>query len=123
MVEFFDRALHPPSPIPAESQVWKLRETATATSFVGGLLFVIGLTKLLLGLPIFSSVRQPTPQALLGLKPFGKNLEWGLFIFGEIAAAILFMPLAKATAIVFPEASALKQTWWFPQRINNALLL
>jgi hypothetical protein len=33
------------------------------------------------------------------------------------------MPMVRATFVLFPAASQAQQTWWFPQRINNAVLL
>ena len=123
VLDFFDRTLQAQSPLPPEDQRWKLREAATATSLFGGLLFLIPCAGLLLRLPLFASVRQPTPPALPAPTPAGRKLAWCLFFFGALVAAGLFMPLAKATLTVFPEASSVKQTWWFPQRINNALLL
>jgi len=33
------------------------------------------------------------------------------------------VPMARATFAAFPAASAAQQTWWFPQRMNNAVLL
>ena len=123
VLDFFDRTLKAPSPLPAEDQRWKFREAATTTSLLGGLLFVIPCAGLLLRLPFFAAVRQPMPPALPLPTPSGRKLSWCLFFFGAFVAAVLFMPLAMATLTVFPEASSVKQTWWFPQRINNALLL
>ena len=123
VLDFFDRTLQAPSPLPPEDQGWKFREAATTISLVGGLLFVIPCAGLLMSLPFFAAVRQPTPPALPAPSPSGRKLTWCLFFFGALVAAVLFMPLSMATFTVFPEASSVKQTWWFPQRINNALLL
>jgi hypothetical protein len=45
------------------------------------------------------------------------------FAFSAGLACYLFVPMARATAVLFPAASGAQQTWWFPQRINNAVLL
>jgi hypothetical protein len=45
------------------------------------------------------------------------------FLFSAAIACFLFIPMARATAVLFPQATAGVQTWFFPQRINNAILL
>ncbi len=40
-----------------------------------------------------------------------------------MVACVSFVPLAKATFVLFPAASAGLQTWWFPERVNNAVLV
>ncbi|HEY5492065.1 MAG TPA: hypothetical protein VIK25_12805 [Gemmatimonadaceae bacterium] len=40
-----------------------------------------------------------------------------------LLACFLFIPMVNATFVLFPTASGARQTWWFPERINNAVLL
>jgi len=71
VLEFFERTLQAPSPLPPEDQRWKFREAATTVSLVGGLLVVIPCAGLLLCLPFFAAVRQQMPQALPAPSPSG----------------------------------------------------
>ena len=38
-------------------------------------------------------------------------------------ACISFIPLSELSKILFAEASERNQTWFFPQRMNNAVML
>jgi dienelactone hydrolase len=105
------------------SQIWPLKEFFTLLSLVGAFLFLVPFTSLLLRLPLFASLVKPVPQALPAPSRNGKILFWVLFCGSAIAACFLFIPLAKATAVLFHQASSRIPTWWFPQRINNAILL
>lgn len=108
---------------PGSSQIWPLKELFTLLSLVGAFLFLVPFTSLLLRLPAFASLAQPVPPQLPAPSRNGKILFWVLFCGSAVAACFLFIPLAKVTAVLFPQASARIPTWWFPQRINNAILL
>jgi len=83
----------------------------------------VPFASLLLRLPVFNSLAQPLPPALLAPGRNGKIVFWSVFAFSAIVACYLFIPMARATAVLFPQASNRYLTWWFPQRINNAVLL
>ncbi len=123
VLDFFSIALSPPHPLPSSAQVWKLHELATLLSLLGAFIFIIPACALLLRSRWFLAVRRPLPPALPAPDTQGRRLTWVLFLLSALIAASLFMPLAQATASVFPAASSNQLTWWFPQRINNALLL
>ncbi len=110
-------------PLAPFSQTWPLKELFGLISLVGGLLFLLPVTSLLLRLPLFSSLVHTVPPALPAPGKKGRQLFWITFAFSAIVACFLFVPLAQATATVFPQASNRFLTWWFPQRINNAILL
>lgn len=122
-VTFFETAFGWKSAIPAESQVWPWREFFTLLALVGGLLFLVPFAALLLRLPVFQSLVQPVPPALPAPDRRGRAVYWSLFTFSALVACALFIPMARATADIFPEASGRNLTWFFPQRINNAILL
>lgn len=123
MVDYFTTVFGlKPAQIPT-NQVWPLKEVCTLLALVGALLFLVPGTALLLTLPCFRRLNQPLPAALPAPSRTGKALFWSLFIVSALAACFLFIPLARATAVLFPAASDRMMTWWFPQRINNAILL
>jgi hypothetical protein len=123
LVGFFATAFGLTPTLPATDQIWFWKECCTLLSFIGALLFLVPFTRLLLTTPWFSSLVHPVPPALPRPSRTGKWLFWTTFVLSAAVACVLFVPLAKATFTVFPDASASRQTWWFPQRMNNAVLL
>jgi dienelactone hydrolase len=123
LIEFFTAVFDLKPPIASSNQIWPLKELFTLMALAGGFLFLVPFTALLLQLPVFRSLVQPVPPPLPAPRRNGRILFWSLFAFSACLACFLFIPMAQATAVVFPDASASKQTWWFPQRINNAILL
>lgn len=104
-------------------QTWPFKEFFGLLALVGALLFLVPLTALLLKLPAFRPLVRPIPPALPAPDRTGKILFWTIFAASALIACFLFVPLARATFVLFPQASERYQTWWFPQRINNAILL
>jgi dienelactone hydrolase/uncharacterized membrane protein len=123
LADFFDKAFRLEPAIAPGNQTWFWKELFTLVSLLGGLLFILPFTALLLRLPVFAPLAQPLPPAAPKPGRAGKTIFWCNFAVSAALACFLFMPMARATATLFPQASAAQQTWWFPQRINNALLL
>lgn len=123
LVDFFTTVFNLKPAIPSTDQTWLIKEMFGLMSLVGALLFLVPFATLLLRLPVFSSLAQPVPPALPMPGKKGKIMFWVTFAFSAVLACYLFVPMARATFILFPTASAAMQTWWFPQRINNAVLL
>jgi hypothetical protein len=123
MIDFFTQAFGLQPALPSSSQIWPLKELFTGLSLVGGLLMLVPMAAMLLKLPFFSSLAHPIPPPLPAPRTAGKISFWVMFIASACAACFLFIPVARATATLFPQASASIPTWFFPQRINNAILL
>lgn len=123
MIDFFTTVFDLKHTIAASNQIWPFKELFTLMALAGGFLFLVPFTFLMLQMPAFKSLAQPVPPALPAPGRNGKILFWSLFAFSACVACFLFIPMARATVILFPDASASKPTWWFPQRINNAILL
>lgn len=123
MTDFFTTAFGLTQPLPSSHQTWWIKELFTLVSLVGAFLFIVPFAAILLRLPGFSSLVHPVPPALPRPGRNGEIVFWITFAFSAILACYLFVPMARATFVLFPAASAAQQTWWFPQRINNAVLL
>jgi len=123
VIDFFCTTFGQESALPASNQIWMLKELATLTALIGALLFLVPCAALLLRLPMFHALAQPVPPPLPSPRGAGKWIFWVTFAFSAAMACLLFVPMAEATVILFPAASAAQQTWWFPQRMNNAVLL
>jgi dienelactone hydrolase len=123
MLEFFAAAFELKPSLPPSSQTWMFKELFTLVSLVGALLFLVPCARLLLELPVFAPLAHPVPPALPTITSTGRIIFWSLFALFSMLACYLFVPLVRATFVLFPAASQAQQTWWFPQRINNAILL
>ena len=123
LVDFFGIAFKFEPLIASTNQSWLFKELFTLMALVGALLFIVPCAALLLRLPLFSSLVHPVPPPLPKPGRTGKIIFWINFAISAVLACLLFMPLAQATTTIFPQASAAQQTWFFPQRINNAILL
>ena len=123
MVDFFTTVFGVTPPMAPTSQRWWLKELFTLMALVGGLMFLVPFGALLLRTPAFASLAKPVPPALPKPGTTGTIIYWVTFTVGALLACFLFIPMVNLTAVVFPSATAAQQTWWFPQRINNAVLL
>lgn len=123
MIDFFTGVFDLQPALPASNQTWMWKEFFTLLSLLGGMLFIVPCAKLLLRLPAFASLVHPVPPPLPRLTGSRRMLFWCIFVFSALLACFLFVPMVRATPVLFPAASQSQQTWWFPQRINNAILL
>ena len=123
VIAFFSTAFAWRPALAATQQIWWWKELGTLAALVGGFLFLVPCAALLLRLPWFRPLVHPIPAAPPAPRRSGRLLYWTLFTVAALAACFLFVPLARATLILFPDASTRVPTWWFPQRINNAILL
>lgn len=123
IVDFFTGVFGLEPTIPSTNQTWYLKEGFTLIALVGAFLFLVPFAVLLLKLPFFRSLANPPPPALPRPRGAGRVIFWSTFVFSALVACFSFVPLVRETFVLFPAASSARQTWWFPQRINNAVLL
>ena len=123
LVGFFSTAFGLRPGVDPSNQTWVVKEAFTLLALLGGLLMLVPLGALLLRTPLFRGLAHPVPPPLPAPGRSGLVLFWTTFAATALLACFLFMPMVRATATVFPAASAAQQTWWFPQRINNGVLL
>lgn len=62
----------------------------------------------------------PAPAALSGR---GRIIFWTFFLTGALIACFSYIPFCELSQKLFTEASGREQTWFFPQRMNNAVVL
>lgn len=123
MLDFFTSVFGVEPKIASSDQRWYFKEALTLVALVGALLFLVPFAALLMRLPMFRPLARPEPPPLPRPRGRGRLIFWGVFVFSALVACFSFAPLVNLTFVLFPAASAARQTWWFPQRINNAILL
>ncbi|MBT8076553.1 MAG: alpha/beta hydrolase, partial [Gammaproteobacteria bacterium] len=122
-IEYFERVFDIESDLSSGDQIWYWKELLGLVSLIAALVAVIPMGRLLLEIPYFKPLVHPLPPALA--KPRGKGLLvfWGLFVIGALIACFTYIPMAELSQKLFVAASTRQQTWFFPQRMNNAVML
>ena len=123
-IEFFERVFHLDSGLPSRDQVWYWKELLGLIALSAALAGLVPLAQLLLrasGLPgrwctLF-------PQPLPAPRGRGRLLFWGVFALGAAIACVTYIPLSELSQRLFVAASNREPTWFFPQRMNNAVML
>jgi hypothetical protein len=122
-IEYFERVFDVDSDISLNDQVWYWKELLGLISLVAALVAVVPMGRLLLQIPYFKPFAHPLPAALSKPQGKGKLLFWGMFVLGALIACFTYIPMAELSQKLFVDASSRQQTWFFPQRMNNAVML
>lgn len=123
-IRFFEVAMDFTNPtISATNQVWMYKEILTTITLIASLAMIVPLASLLYRIPFFkSSKRDPI---IIHEKRSRKRLIVYLVVFVISAsfAALTYLPSSKLTLTLFADASASVPTWFFPQRMTNAVMV
>ena len=122
-IEFFERVFDLESDLSSYDQVWHWKELLGLFSLIAALVAVVPMGRLLLEIPYFKKLVHPLPPALNKPRGKGAMLFWGLFVLGALIACFTYIPMAELSQKLFVAASTRQQTWFFPQRMNNAVML
>ncbi|TWU26036.1 dienelactone hydrolase family protein [Bythopirellula polymerisocia] len=122
-LDYFERVFEIDSGISSKDQIWYWKEFLTLVSSIAALLTLVPLARLLLKLPLFMDLVHPLPEALPRPQGVGKIIFWSLFVLSALVACFSYIPLAELSQKLFVAASSREQTWFFPQRMNNAVML
>lgn len=123
-IGFFLKAFDLPETLSPGDQIWPWKELCSLAAFVASLVAVIPLTRLLLTqLPFFQPLVHEIPEA--PPRPAGRArlIFWTLFLAGAVFACFSYIPLTELSQKLFVEATGRQQTWFFPQRMNNGVML
>jgi len=90
---------------------------------IAALIALIPLARILLQAPYFQPLVHSVPPALPRPKGKGRALYWGMFALGALIACFSYVPMTELSKVLFVAASSREQTWFFPQRMNNAVML
>jgi hypothetical protein len=74
-------------------------------------------------IPYFQALVHPLPPPLPRPQGRGRLLFWSLFLTGALIAAFTYVPMTELSQRLFTAAAGREQTWFFPQRMNNAVML
>ena len=122
-LSYFDYVFSEPTPLDNYDQIWQWKELFTLINMIVGFLLIIPLTRRLLQIKFFSSIVKPVPLALPKQSQQGKIVFWSVFVIGATIACVTFIPMVDIAKVLFPEAANRELTWFFPQRMNNSVML
>jgi hypothetical protein len=122
-VEYFERVFGVDSGLSPQDQVWYWREILGLLALVFSLVALVPLGRLLLALPAFAPIVKAVPDALPHPRGAGKILFWAAVALSALVACLTYVPMAELSQKLFASASGRETTWFFPQRMNNAVML
>ena len=122
-LDFFDTVLGFPNKINSSNQIWQFKELFTLINMIVSLLMLIPLTRLFLKFKFFSSIVKPVPDPLPRQSAKGKTVFWIIFFISATIACASFIPMVDLAKILFVDAANRELTWFFPQRMNNSVML
>ena len=122
-LDYFEKVFGAPNKIDTNNQIWHWKELLTLINMVLALLMLIPIAKLFLNLEIFRSINKEVPDALPRQSKKGRLIFWSVFFLSAAVACISFIPMVEVAKIFFEDAANRKLTWYFPQRMNNSVML
>ena len=87
------------------------------------LIMLIPIARFFLDLRFFSSIKKDIPAPLNVPNGKGKIIFWSIFFISALIACTTFIPMVEVAKILFEDAANRKLTWFFPQRMNNSVML
>ena len=120
---YFDKVFNSDVKLNPYDQIWQWKELFTLLSMITSLTMLIPLTRFLLKLNFFSELVKEVPKPLPVQNRKGKVVFWSIFIIGATVACLTFIPMVDIAKIIFQKASNRELTWFFPQRMNNSVML
>ena len=122
-IEYFEKVFDLKTGIDSYNQIWQWKELMTLISMIVALIMIIPMSKVLLSLNIFKSLVVDIPKPLPIQSKNSKIIFWIIFILGALIACFSYIPMVDAAKNIFPAAASRDLTWFFPQRMNNSVML
>ena len=122
-INYFDKVFGFPNKVDASNQIWQFKELLTLINMIVSLVMLIPLTKMFLTIGFFKKIVKPIPQPLPEQSQEGKTIFWFIFFISATIACLSFIPMVDIAKVLFSAAANREMTWFFPQRMNNSVML
>lgn len=122
-LDYFDKVFGAPISINSNNQIWQYKELFTLINMIVSLLMLIPIAKLFLSLSFFKDIVKDIPASLPEQTSKSKMIFWSVFFLSALIACISFIPMVDVAKILFYESANRELTWFFPQRMNNSVML
>ncbi len=120
---YFDEVFNSPIKKDSYDQIWQFKEFLTLLNMVVSFFLLIPIKKNLLKISFFSIIVKKVPEPLPVQNRKSKIIFWSLISFSALVACVTFIPMVEVAKYLFPEAATRNLTWFFPQRMNNSVML
>jgi len=123
-LEFFNKVFGLQGALPGKNQIWFWKELTSLCAFAASMVGLVPLTRILLTeIPFFHPLLHTVPEAQPRPRGKARWIFWVLFLTGALFACFSYIPLTELSQKLFVEATGRQQTWFFPQRMNNGVML
>lgn len=122
-IEYFEEVFNLNSSMSSSNQIWQWKELMTLISMITAMVMLIPLSRFLLSLKIFKSLVKKIPDALPKQTRNSKVVFWLIFFLGASIACFSYIPMVDAAKSIFQAAASREMTWFYPQRMNNSVML
>ena len=122
-IEYFERVFALDSGFSSRDQIWYWKELFGLIALIAAFVVLVPMGRLLLQVPVFAALVHPVPAALPRPQGRGRALFWTLFAVAALIACFSYIPMSELSKVLFVAASTRQQTWFFPQRMNNAVMM
>ena len=123
-LEYFEKVFGLAGGLSSRDQVWFWKELLTLASLVAAFVALVPLAQILLAnISWFQVLVHPLPAPQPKPQGRGRVLFWVLLVTGALVACFSYIPLTELSQKLFVAASGREQTWFFPQRMNNGVML
>ena len=122
-LDYFDKVFGAPISINSNNQIWQYKELFTLINMIVSLLMLIPIAKLFLSLSFYRDIVKDIPASLPEQTSKSKMIFWSVFFISALIACISFIPMVDVAKILFYESANRELTWFFPQRMNNSVML
>ena len=122
-IEYFEHVFDMETGLDPYDQVWQWKEFLGVVALIAALFSLIPAGKLLLQTRWFNELAHTVPDPLPQPAGRGRVIFWTMFVLGALIACFSYIPMAELSQKLFVAASTRQLTWFFPQRMNNAVML
>jgi hypothetical protein len=122
-IEYFERVFDWDGGLSPDDQTWYWKEMLGVIALIAALVSIVPMGQLLLRTTWFEDLVNPIPDALPRPRGRGRVVFWTTFTVGALIACFSYIPMAELSQKLFVAASTRQLTWFFPQRMNNAVML
>jgi hypothetical protein len=122
-IDFFVKVFDIKTDIDSKNQIWQLKELMTLISMIASIIMLLPLTRFFLSLSFFNSLIMEVPKPLPKQNNNSRIIFWTVFILGALIACFSYIPMVDAAKVIFSDAATRKLTWFYPQRMNNSVML
>jgi hypothetical protein len=122
-IEYFETVFDAEGELSPYDQIWHWKELLGIIALIAALVAIVPMGQLLLQTTRFSGLIHPVPEPPPAPVGRGRWIFWAMFSVSAIIACFTYIPMAELSQKLFVAASTRQLTWFFPQRMNNAVML